>query len=551
MIADPATVNTGRSAPVLLGVVLLVGLSGAAVAATPTPPHPEGGVTPQGGTAGAVDANTTGVVQHVTADLGSDASTYRLTVEYRLGSDAERLLLVPPVPGGSRVADRTGFEDANTPDGGDCGLRIPCSAVELAWDGTTRRPSVTYVVDRSAVDHSGFTDEWAYLAVGVRSSYYSSDSERWHTSVSARWNGGRFAVRTETVQRGYGGMAYAFVGEHEVYSRNVTGSTVNIVVPEEVSLEEAPGELLAMLDRTSAQLEVGARPRRIDIFVHPELEVPPGFTSVADITISPWADTELSSATRAGGGNIWIHEYVHTRGHTVSDPSERMAWFGEASASYYAALLSLWQGRGSYTDFRQAVSDPQLESFDYNNRTTLADPDTWQGQGHYVKGARVLAALDAEIRTASDGERSLQDVFRAVNTHDGEVSLADFKRFVAEAAGEDLEGWVERYVTTTATPAVPDDPHLFTPPDGQRDTDGDGLTDAQERRLGTNPFSVDTDGDGVDDASDASPLGGEAPRAGTGQPSRETTRSPGLPGMGAPTAVLVVVLVVWTGYRHG
>lgn len=37
------------------------------------------------------------------------------------------------------------------------------------------------------------------------------------------------------------------------------------------------------------------------------------------------------------------------------------------------------------------------------------------------------------------------------------------------------------------------DPHLM-------DSDGDGLTDAEELALGTDPFSWDTDGDGLGDS---------------------------------------------------
>ena len=38
------------------------------------------------------------------------------------------------------------------------------------------------------------------------------------------------------------------------------------------------------------------------------------------------------------------------------------------------------------------------------------------------------------------------------------------------------------------------------------DDDGDGLSDAEESRLGTDPLLTDTDGDGVSDKYDAEPL---------------------------------------------
>jgi hypothetical protein len=38
------------------------------------------------------------------------------------------------------------------------------------------------------------------------------------------------------------------------------------------------------------------------------------------------------------------------------------------------------------------------------------------------------------------------------------------------------------------------------------DSDGDGLSDAEERQRGTNPYGIDTDGDGVPDGLDAYPL---------------------------------------------
>lgn len=51
------------------------------------------------------------------------------------------------------------------------------------------------------------------------------------------------------------------------------------------------------------------------------------------------------------------------------------------------------------------------------------------------------------------------------------------------------------------------------------DTDGDGVPDAAEAVLGTDPLNADTDGDGVNDLADKQPLRAENPIAQTGNPN--------------------------------
>lgn len=58
--------------------------------------------------------------------------------------------------------------------------------------------------------------------------------------------------------------------------------------------------------------------------------------------------------------------------------------------------------------------------------------------------------------------------------------------------------------TTTAPPVTTTPPVTTQPP--PVDSDGDGLTDEQERLLRTNPYNADTDGDGLVDSADPNPL---------------------------------------------
>ncbi|PSP75895.1 hypothetical protein BRC70_01465, partial [Halobacteriales archaeon QH_6_68_27] len=136
--------------------------------------------------------------------------------------------------------------------------------------------------------------------------------------------------------------------------------------------------------------------------------------------------------------NVWLHEYVHTR--QSFRLATEMRWFREASAEYYAARLSYEGGYVDRAAFREHLAGGP-------SRATLTDPDTWADRPvPHDKGGRVLAVLDGKIRTETDGHRSLQDVFRRLNRHDGAVTYADFVRAVNGVAGTPMDAWLDRHV---------------------------------------------------------------------------------------------------------
>ena len=69
----------------------------------------------------------------------------------------------------------------------------------------------------------------------------------------------------------------------------------------------------------------------------------------------------------------------------------------------------------------------------------------------------------------------------------------------------------EKLMATEWIKIFPDDPTI------RKDTDGDGLTDLAEVRLGTNPKKADTDGDGLSDAVDPCPTVAPRPLGDTEQ----------------------------------
>ncbi|MCB1019180.1 MAG: M61 family metallopeptidase [Bryobacterales bacterium] len=138
-------------------------------------------------------------------------------------------------------------------------------------------------------------------------------------------------------------------------------------------------------------------------------------------------------------------------------------WVVEGLTSYYESVLL---ARASLID--EATLLEQL-SEDIENlqgtpgrdvdTTAAASFDAWvklyrrdegspnRSVSYYVKGAVVGMLLDAEIRSATNGKRSLDDVLRAAFTrYAGETGYTsdEFRSLISEIAGVDLAPWLER-----------------------------------------------------------------------------------------------------------
>lgn len=135
-------------------------------------------------------------------------------------------------------------------------------------------------------------------------------------------------------------------------------------------------------------------------------------------------------------GSVWIHEYLHARQNFRLGSG--MVWFREASAEYLSyRIMEKQYGEVTESDVRE-----RLAAFPAHEAAVLANQTTWRGtSANYHVGARLLAAVDAEIRADTDGEQSLVDVFRAMNGRDESVSVADFVSIVERYTGEE-ESWI-------------------------------------------------------------------------------------------------------------
>ena len=135
-------------------------------------------------------------------------------------------------------------------------------------------------------------------------------------------------------------------------------------------------------------------------------------------------------------------------------------WVVEGLTSYYESVLLSRAGVIDETTFLEQISE-DIESLQTTpgretQGVSASSFDAWvkfyrRDEGspnrtvsYYVKGAVAGMLLDAEIRTASAGERSLDDVMRAAyERYSGErgYTEAEFRALAAEVAGKDLSGW--------------------------------------------------------------------------------------------------------------
>ena len=185
----------------------------------------------------------------------------------------------------------------------------------------------------------------------------------------------------------------------------------------------------------------------------------------------------------AGGYRGWLrfvgHEYFHTfnvkRVRPVElgpfdyehEPRTSGLWIAEGVTAYYDGLLNTRAGLAGAEDFLAALSDSveRLQKSPGRKVQSLerASLDVWttsfSGMGggdttisYYTKGAVAAFLLDARVRTASRGAKSLDDVMRAALAKYGGAkgfTAAEFRRLCSDTAGEDLTAGFARAIGST------------------------------------------------------------------------------------------------------
>ena len=178
--------------------------------------------------------------------------------------------------------------------------------------------------------------------------------------------------------------------------------------------------------------------------------------------------------------NLVGHEYFHNWNIKRLRPIElgpfdyetenytKSLWVGEGFTDYYGALLVRRAGLQTHAEYFDELSNAielvQMRPGRTVQPVDMASFDTWIKQyrpdenstntsiDYYTKGAAIAFMLDAKIRKASGGARTLDTAMRlAYDRYSGAKGYTpeQFQQTMAEVAGVDLGAWFADVVSST------------------------------------------------------------------------------------------------------
>ena len=360
---------------------------------------------------------------------------------------------------------------------------------EWVWEAGSMNPVLrgTYHTDTTQSDGARYVDagEWAIIKAPTH-------------AASWRYRGQEPLDFVETYDVEDTGIASSngaivFLGEHERRRHSAVGQRYTLAIPEAAELAVDPTEIFGAITDAASYLDVGQCQEDILLVAAPSAraEWGPLGTQTGDDGI--WA---LDRCPLARPNTTWIHEYVHTRQAPRCEPS--MRWFAEGTACYYATLCSIRRGDIDFDTGRRFLGRTS------NPNVRLSDPGTWPSeQMKYLKGRRVTAALDCEIRRHTDGVADLRTVWAHLNETFETVDFGNFQTALKETIRDPdpLLAWTGRYVDGTEVPSVPATPAAF----GLGDAGPQDPSDSAKARPDDPPDTAATGDDRESGASEPTP----------------------------------------------
>lgn len=377
--------------------------------------------------------------------------TVNVTTNYALAPDDPGHVTVELVVENPQVVDRVGFDlqregfpevSSVTPTN----FEQDYSGEWYVTDGA-QSASLEYRVDLASHGLSVYDGSWALLRQQEPTPVHETT-----TGVAART-----AYEHVPAGEGLDHGDFVLLGQATVHSKQTEHAPVRLVVPQGVELESPPDRILNATAYAANVTEVGEVDRPTTLYAIP---------SDADTELPAWA-LDQSAAVKAdepvlSPSSPWIQEYVHTTDATLDYSAEHaapdrnltwsMIWFTEGYAGYAEARYALDRGYTDHGAFSERLDDGLHQANDRN----LSNYDDWghdpYSSANYKKGALVVAHVDRQIRLASEGQNSFQDVAAQMYADDGKVSVDEFVQFVENAGNRTVANRTEAWVLNETTP---------------------------------------------------------------------------------------------------
>ncbi|MEF8776222.1 MAG: hypothetical protein V5A43_06935, partial [Haloarculaceae archaeon] len=319
----------------------------------------------------------------------------------------------------------------------------PTGEGEVEWDGETRPATVTYEMPANetgrVVGPEGAGGDLLLADVGDW-----AIAERPSVGVQYRYRGSVTVTRTTALEgQGVVGTGLAYLGPHHETTHRAHDQQFRLVVPQAADLRPSEAAIFDSLAGASDALRVGERDETVLAIVAPtSVDWGVEGLQIGDADFYVQADEPLDVP-----GNTWLHEYVHTRGnHSLASDAR---WLQEATATYFAALLTLEQERMDFETFREALDRGTRSRYE---DVVLAEESTWTDAAQYVKGALVAGELDRRLRLATDSGTTLQTVFSQMN-NDPDYDARDLLAVLETHGGDGLRAAGRAYTGTSEAPA--------------------------------------------------------------------------------------------------
>ncbi|MEZ5464254.1 MAG: hypothetical protein R3F22_03300 [Lysobacteraceae bacterium] len=284
------------------------------------------------------------------------------------------------------------------------------------------------------------TDDWALLrgddlvpparTRGTRDSYaqatlhFDDLPEGW--SAETPWkpapDGGDAVVNPDT--RFDRPVGWILAGKLGVRRESVEGMSVSVAAPTDHAARRL--DVLGAINALGNELQrvFGALPPKLLIVLAPDPMWRGGLSAPRSLYLH--LDRPLISEN---GSSTLVHELVHVvsgiRGVKGED------WIAEGIAEYYS--IELMSRIGLLSDDRRARALDWMRSHGRKVKTLVADSSSGKRSARAVT---LFAALDREIREASDDEASLDDVVRQLAEAGRKASLADLRELSARLIGK-------------------------------------------------------------------------------------------------------------------